>query len=98
MGIWCHIEVKHVSDMFQGLGYDTGTVSLILYRAQTEGLARVVGVSRVYGEQQSSHSNQGLALHGKLWKRIENGRRYKKERKGRKSNKVCRKDEESTVL
>ena len=23
MEIWCHIEVKHVLDMFQSLGYDT---------------------------------------------------------------------------
>ena len=72
-----------------------GTVSSVLYRAQTKGLARVVGTSRVCGEQQSSHSNQSLTLYGKLWKRVENGRRYKEERKGRKGNRVCRKDEKS---
>jgi len=36
-------------------------------------LAGVVGLSRVCGEQQGPHNNQGFALHGKLWERIENG-------------------------
>ena len=35
-------------------------------------MARVVGISRVCGEQQSSHGNQGFTFHSKLWKKIEN--------------------------
>ena len=41
-------------------------VSSVLCGAQAEELAGVVGISRVCGEQQSSHSNQSLILHGKL--------------------------------
>ena len=44
----------------------------------------MVGIGRVCGEQQSLYGNQSFAIHGKLWKRIENGGRYKKERKSRK--------------
>jgi len=42
------------------------TVFSVLYGAQTEELARVVGISRVCSEQQSSYSNQSLTLYGKL--------------------------------
>ena len=59
-------------------------------------MARVVGVSRVCSEQQGSYSNKGIVFYGKLWNRAENVRWYQKERKGRESNRVCGKDEEST--
>jgi len=50
---------------------------------QTKELARVVGVSRVCGEQQDLYNNKGFVFHSKLWKRAENERGYKKERKER---------------
>ena len=37
----------------------------------------MVGISRVCGEQQSSHSYKGFTVYSKLWKRVENGRQYK---------------------
>ena len=36
-------------------------------------MARVVGVSRVCGEQQGSYDNKSFAFYGKLWERVENG-------------------------
>jgi len=47
----------------------------------------VVGISRVCSEQQSSHCNQGFAFHGKLSKRIENGRDIRKREKVEKATK-----------
>jgi len=41
-------------------------------------------------------NNKGVVFYGKLWKRVENGRQYKKKEKGRKSDGICGKDEEST--
>jgi len=46
----------------------------VLCGAQAEGLARVVSVGRVCGEQQGSHNNKSFVFHGKLWERGENGR------------------------
>ena len=48
----------------------------VLCGAQAEGLAGVVSVGRVCGEQQGSYSNKSFAFHGKLWERSENGRGY----------------------
>jgi len=73
-----------------------GIVLEVLCRSQAEGLAGMVSVSRVCGEQQSSYSYESLTFYGKLQKRVKNRRRYKKKRKSRKSNGVCEKDEEST--
>jgi len=41
-------------------------------------------------------NNKDFTFHCKLQERTENGRGYKEERKGRESNGVCGKDEEST--
>ena len=35
---------------------------------------RVVSISRVYSEQQGSHSNKSFTFHGKLWERGKDGR------------------------
>ena len=72
------------------------TVLKALCGSQAERLAGVVGISRVYSEQQGLHSNKGFAFHGKLRERIKNGQRYKKERKDRKSNGVCGENKEDT--
>ena len=62
----------------------------------TEELARVAGISRVCGEQQSSLGNEGITLYGKLWERVKDGRQYKKKRKDGEGDRICRKNEEST--
>ena len=47
-------------------------------------------------KQQSTLSNQNIIIYSKLQKRVENGSRYQKEEKDRKSNGFCRKDEKGT--
>ena len=56
----------------------------------------MVSISKVCSEQQGSYGNKGVAFYNKLWKRVENRRRYQKERKDRESNGVCGEDEAST--
>ena len=65
-------------------------------RAQTEELARVVGISRVCGEQQGSYGNKSFAFYGKLQKKVENRKRYKKKEEGRECDGICGKNEKGT--
>ena len=51
--------------------------------------------SRICSQQQSTFSNKSVSVYSELWWRIENGSRYKEKRKNKKSNRVCRKNEES---
>ena len=73
-----------------------GTIPPILCRPQAKGLARVVSISRVRSKQQDILNNKSISIYGELQKRSKNGGRYIKKRKGRKSNRICRKNEEST--
>ena len=41
----------------------------------------MVGISRVYGEQQDSHSNEGFTIHSKLWEKFKDRGRYKNKKK-----------------
>ena len=72
------------------------TISPILHRSQIERLAKVVSISGICDQQQDILNNEDISLYGKLWKRIEDGRRHQKERKGRKSNGICRETKKST--
>jgi len=56
----------------------------------------VVSISGVCSEQQDSYGNKGFAFYNKLQKRVENRKKYKKERKDRESDGVCGENEEST--
>ena len=59
-------------------------------------MARIVSISRVCSKQQDSYNNKSFVLYSKLWKRNENRGRHKEKRKGRESDRVCRKNEEGT--
>jgi len=65
----------------------------VLHRLQTKELARMAGISRICNQQQNTFNNQSVSIHGKLQQRVENMNRFKKERKDRKSNRVCGEDE-----
>jgi len=54
----------------------------------------MASIGRICNKQQSIFNNKNISIYGKLWKRVENGSRYKKKRKSRKGNRVCGKDEE----
>ena len=69
---------------------------MILCRPQAKRLARMVSIGRVCSKQQDTLNNESISIYGELWKGSKKGGRYMKKGKGRKGNKIHRKDEEST--
>ena len=56
-------------------------------------MAKVISISRVCDKQQGTFNNQGISIHGKLWKRVKNGWEFEKKRKDRKNSGIYRKNE-----